>query len=204
MFLDVHSRGTVLILSVMAGRYDPLPIRDRVDEQAAEVYLLLRGAWRTYQDSVASEGDRQRGERLIRRLYAAARFGRRGGLNERVEETYGEMLRLAGAALEERRDVMREYEEGRRETGLQEARRAANAAAVDVIMERLVGPQRQREGAAQRLAERWRERLERFFKGPWRVLRADGLARELTALALGLSPRSISVLRHRARRRAEG
>lgn len=177
--------------------FQPLPIGDTVDEHALDVLLALFRAWHTRQDGAAPKRERARGTALITQLWEASQVRGRGPRGRfpkpLVLYVSAEMRELADRALEEyREELFRSTTEG---GGVNRARKAAKAAAIAVILERLAPTTRydHREAAELRTA------LEKKL-GEWSWLdrRADGLARDLTAHQLKIKPGSVRVLKHRA------
>jgi len=116
-------------------------------------------------------------------------------MKEFVAWTYEEeMIPLARMALAEYRDVISEQ-------GIK-GRDGAVQAAIDVIIEGLF-----REGKGSNFFSE-KPKRERYRKemGKWRWIdrRVDGLARDLTAFHMGISPGSVHVLRFRANRQSGG
>src|SRR4029453_15974729 len=84
------------------GTFQPLPIRDAVDERAADVLGALFQAWRMYQDRKASKPARRRAAAAIERLWGAAGVAGPGpgGRKELVPIFYEQLLPVADSALE--------------------------------------------------------------------------------------------------------
>jgi hypothetical protein len=101
------------------------------------------------------------------------------------------MYSLARTALEEYREIIKDKQE-------MKARGEAKQAAIDVIIEGLLGPESKGSNLSteQPKRDRYRKAMEKW---KWRDRRADGLARDLTAFHLGISPGSVHVLRSRTR-----
>lgn len=190
--------------------FQPLPISDTHDEHALEVLLALLHAWHTRQDATAPKRDRKLGTELITRLWEASQVRGRGPRqrfpNALVLHVYNDMRELADRALEEHREgLIRSATEGE---GVNRARRAAKAAAIAVIVERLAPIPRcdaDRGAKESEAYEERREALEEKLSGwSWLGRRADGLARDLTAHQLKIKPGSVRVLKHRARQEMKG
>lgn len=175
-----------------------------------EVYNAVYQAWQKSQDKKLSAKERGTAKAYIKRLWAAARLARRGPRarvqNQLVAYTYDAMLPLAREALGEYRDVERiSKSEG---ASISKARNEAKDAAISVILERLVPDRRpmKSEGstAYQAAFEKLTDKRKAFRaimeKWKWLDRRSDGLAKELTALDLGIKPSSVHVLRFRAKR----
>ena len=189
--------------------YLPLPITTQTDEMAFDVYNAVYRAWQTYQDKRQPTKERAKAEGYIKRLWASARLRRKGpragGLKDLVAYSYDEMLPLAREALEEYRDIERiSKSEG---VTISETRKEAKDAAVELILKRLVPERRRMESerkrpyqiAVERLTAKRNNYRKKMENWNWLNRRADGLARDLTALDLGIKPSSVHVLRFRAK-----
>jgi len=175
--------------------YLPLPIGGPINEMAFDVYNALYQNWRKYQDRKTPRKERKKAETFIQRLYAASRLARKGpktgGTKEFVAWTYDEeMIPLARMALAEYRDVIAEQGIKGRDEAVQ--------AAIDVIIEDLLGPEGKGSNFFSEKPKRERYRRE-MEKWKWIDRRVDGLARDLTAFHLGISSGSVHVLRSRTR-----
>lgn len=194
----------------MKQDYLPLPIKTRTDDMGFEVYNAVYQAWQKSQDKKLSAKERGTAKAYIKRLWAAARLARRGPRarvqNQLVAYTYDAMLPLAREALGEYRDV--EHISKSEGASISKARNEAKDAAIRVILERLVPDRRpmKSEGstAYQAAFEKLTHKRKAFRaimeKWKWLDRRSDGLAKELTALDLGIKPSSVHVLRFRAKR----
>jgi hypothetical protein len=173
--------------------FEPRPIADVVDERALEVLAALSRAWEIRQDTKAPRGDRTRATGLINQLWGAAQLAPRGPRRrfppELVPLTYERFYRLAEDALEEYRDLAKEQPA------------AAKTQAIEMILNDL-WPSTRHDPKAVSVR---RENLKRTLEG-WRWVgrRVDGLARDLTAFQLEITPGSVRVLKHRARQGMKG
>jgi cation transport regulator ChaB len=195
----------------MNVRYQPLPIRDQTDEMAFEVFNAIFSAWQTYQDKQQPTKETAKAEGYIKRLWVSAKLRRKGpragGLKQLVAFKYDEMLPLAREALEEYRGIERISKS--KGVTLSETRKEAKGAAIDLILERLVPERRRMESerkktyqiAGERLTAKRNNYREKMESWNWLNRRTDGLARDLTALDLGIKPASVHVLRFRAQRK---
>jgi hypothetical protein len=197
--------------ATMNVKYQPLPIRGQTDEMAFEVFNAIYKAWQTYQDKQRPTKERAKAETYIKRLWASAKLAgkgpRGGGLKGLVAYSYNDMVPLAREALEEYRDIERiSKSEG---VTLSETRKEAKDAAIELILERLVPERRRMESerkktyqiAVERLTAKRNNYREKMESWNWLNRRADGLARDLTALDLGIKPASVHVLRFRAQQK---
>ena len=143
------------------ANYLPLDIGDQIDERAFEVYNALYQAWGVYQDRNTPKKAKKKAGTFIQRLYAASGLARKGpktgGMKEFVGRTYEEeMIPLARTALEEYRDIITERGIKGRDEAVQ--------AAIDVIIEGLLGP----EGRGSKFyvdqpkRERYRKEMEKW------------------------------------------
>lgn len=193
--------------------FQPLPIRDAIDERAYDVLLALFRAWHARQKTTAPKRERARGAALITRLWKATRLAGPGPRPDVPKALIllvsAEMRELADRALEEYREELARSMRGEPPhippDGVNSARKAAKAAAMAVILERLAPLPRndpKRDTSETRYYKDKRERREKEL-GAWSWVgrRADGLARDLTALELRINPGSLRVLKHRANQR---
>jgi hypothetical protein len=189
----------------MNVKYQPLPIRDRTDEMAFEVFRSIYRAWQTYQDNQLPAKARAKAGAYIKRLWDSAKLARKEGLKNLVAFSYDQMFPLAREALEEYRDEERmSKSEG---VTILERRTKARDAAIKLLLERLVPERRQMKWerkktyqiSAEQLTAKRNNYREKMEKWNWLNRRADGLARDLTALDLGIMPSSVHVLRFRAK-----
>lgn len=183
------------------ANYLPLDISDQIDERAFEVYNALYQAWGVYQDRNTPKKAKKKARTFIQRLYAASGLARKGpktgGMKEFVTWIYEEeMIPLARTALEEYREIIKE-KQGMKTRG------EAKQAAIDVIIEDLLGPEGKGSNffSEKPKRERYRKEMEKW---KWIDRRVDGLARDLTAWHLGISSNSVNVLRFRANRQSGG
>ncbi len=187
--------------------YLPLPIGTRTDEMAFEVYSAVYEAWQKYRDKGIPAKERHMAESFIKRLYGAAKLAgkgpKTGGLKDLVNFIYDEMIPLAQVALEEYRDNYRDIVEGEEKSSISQRRSQARDAAIEVILERLM-PESRTDRNREKNREAYRETIKRLWTkdGKWLNRRSDGLAKDLTAMELGIKSNSVHVLRHRARQKS--
>ena len=93
----------------MKNDFLPLPIRDRTDECALEIYVTLYRAWQKYQDASALKRERSRVQRFIEQLYSASSLNQSKKHKGKPSKWY--VAHVYEENIDVARDVLREYKD---------------------------------------------------------------------------------------------
>jgi len=100
------------ILATVAGLKEPLPINDETDIQALHCYGSLSSLWRLYQSPEATEEQRAKTARVIKKMYDVSRPKRKPGrrsktveLESHIEYECREIIRVIFEIYREKKDL---------------------------------------------------------------------------------------------------